>query len=614
MFRRRGILMATMVMLIPIALVLVFTLLQEILGEAGTGMMAQRRSKVFYLAQAGLAASFHTWAANNFDAHTHESNGTTVTPNSDPKHLELYGLSGFSVGADGWVHWAWHPGDPVGDSYTRSGSDETLRFQVYNVAGRQWKVVCEAQLDGEVSLQEVGCATEPVYDYLTFDNGDTNDFVHAEQRIASGKIHANGNLYLRPWTTPGFAIPMPPPLPPLVLIQPQNPARLNISADSVTSARRIIRTEDALGNPDPSTGGQVTIASPSHGLAPTPMEGKYDGQDGRGVAFDSYNPNWRSTAMTKYKGAVQDAELGAKKKEVASRLSLLPNGYFDQKAGVHIDSSTSAAWCTDKDFYNQATELPVTVKEIDVAAMAAAGAIPANGILYSRVPIRLVNAHLLPQKLTVASSATIYTKGDFNNDPDGAGPMEPKAASLLTTDRIFNLTSSFDDSASFTYPDPITNPPALATDPPRFAGDSTDELFINAAIVDGVPTEDVRAWVNDPANPFYVASEFMGLGVKQIPGPGLKVAYPVCDPLLENMQNIRVHYRGTWVHQRTAKMAQWDNSDVASDPTLTPWIVKSAYLPPQARDYVQDPNLADPTNGPPLALKAATKMFWRVIR
>jgi hypothetical protein len=608
MFRRRGILMVTMIMLIPVALVLIFSLVKEILGDTGMSLMTQRRTKAFYVSQAGLATAFHLWAANNFQGKTHANDGVTPIGASDPDQLLLYGLNGYARGSDGWIHWKWRPGDALEQSFTRGEAYESLRFKVYNVAGAQWNVVCEAEVDGITSLQECGCATEPVFDYTLFDNGDTTDFARAEQHTVKGKIHANGNLFLRPWTTPG--------LPPLVAAQA--PATLTIDAASITSARRVVRTHDFLQNPEPNGGGPVRISSTINSLAATAMEGEYDGPgySGRGNAFDSYHPDWRTTAVSKYNGTLLDSELGSKKREVASRKSLLPNGYYDQKAGLHIDSSTAAAWCSDKSFFNQGVEQPVQVKELDIQAMSAANQLPANGIIYCSVPVRLVNGGILTQKLTVASCATIYTKGDFNGDPDGAGPQSSQTAALITTDRVFNLTSSFDDASSSTYPDPITSPPVRATDAQTFPGDGPNELHIDAAIVDGAPSVDVRAWANEPGNAHYSATEFGALGVKLIPGaPGVtQVAYPKCDNFLENLQQVKIHYRGSWVHQRTGKLANFDNSNLADDPTLTPWMVKAAYLPPQVRSYTQNPDLSDPHREPPLALKACRKLYWRVVR
>lgn len=623
----KGFLLAAMLCIIPVALIMVFTLSGTLLQQSSMTILAMRKNKAFYLGQAALATGYQIFGLNNHTGHTHESDGLTQTNAADVDFLDSYSTPGLTVDS-GWYRWRWNPGDPPALSYSRSGAYETYRFKVFLPAANSWKIVCEATVDNVVSHQEMGGSLAPVYDYMVFDNGESSDFARAEQHLVTGKIHANGNLYLRPWSTEGFRIDLGPPAPlgiHVVILDKQEPARLNIDAASVSSARRIVRHKDGLGNADP--GGELQIANSAAGLSPTWMEGKDQGQIGPGNAFDSYHPAWRSTAIAKYQGTVTDSELGAKKLTIPRRGALEPGGYYDQRAGLRIDSSTSGAWISDKTFYNQSEAREVTVKELDVAAMISANQMPANGVLYSEVPIRLVNAHSLPGKLTVASQATIYTRGDFNKDnPDGSGSDRRQAAALLTSDRIYNLTSSFDDTRSYTYANPanIASPPAKASDPPLYPGDDDNVLEINAARTDGAPTADERAWVNDPANPYFVPGDFphpitgKPTGVKAIPdahdpaSAGLKVAFPAGDDLLENMQQVRLKVRGTITHMRNAKMARYDNSD--ADATITPWIVKSAYIPPKNRDFTQDPKLASMEDGPPLAPRAARKLFWHEIR
>jgi len=619
---KKAFLLATMLTMIPVALILMFTLSATLISQSGMTMLAMRKNKSFYLGQAGLATAFQVFGLNNNSGHTHESDGVTISTDV----LQPYGTTDLTLD-NGWYRWQWNPGDPPSRSYTRSGRAETYRFKVWLPTPTSWKIQCEATVDNVVSLQEIGGNLTLIYDYMVFDNGDTSDFSRAEQHAVTGKIHANGNLYLRPWSTEGFYIDIPILGIHRKILEKVDPANLDIDATEISSAKRIVRFQDNLGNPDP--GGNIHISNSALGLGPTLMEGKDQGANGQGNAFDSYHPNWRSTAVSKYQGTVTDSELGAKKQNMPQRGALEPNGYYDQRAGLHIDSGYSAAGVSEKTFYNQSENREVTVKELDIAAMKAANTLPANGIIYSEVPVRLVNAQVLPGKLTVASQATIYTKGDFNKDnPDGTGPGQHQAASLLTSDRIYPLTSSFSDSQSYHYPDPgtVIGPgPPEAHDPPLYPGDDPDVLELNAARMDGVPSADERAWVNEPGNPYFVPGEFTHpltghkMGVKEISNsadpthPGMKVAYPDGDDLLENLQQVTMKFRGTISHTRTAKMAKFDNSD-ANTPGITPWVVKSSYIPPKKRSFEQDPLLASPTNGPPLQPRAARKLFWHEIR
>ena len=631
--KRRAFLLAMMLCLIPIALIMMITLSGQLMQESGMTIMAQRRAKAFYLAQAGLTAGFQLFSANNFQGRTFESDGVTATLTSSPDFLRLYGLTGLTY-SGGWYTWKWNPGDPEMDSYTRSGAPETYRFKVYLPTGTSWKIEVEAVVDGQISRQEMGGSLESPYNYTVFDNGDCNDFTKAEDYAVQGSVYANGDLYLRPWATPGMSVG------PFVIVKP-TVGKLDFDVDSITAAGKILRSRDALGEADPGVGGDVTISSTANTLAPTLMEGKKQGFVGPGNAYDSENPNWRSTALSKYKNTVTDGELGAKKKALPGRGVFLPGGYLDGKADLHVDSSTSAAWCSDKTFYNQAENRSVTVKEIDVSQ--ALGALPpGGGLIYSKVPVRLVNAAKVDKKFSLASCATVYTKGDFNKDfPDAAafasGVKQSKPASIMTTDRVYALSDSFNDAASATYYDPA-NPanllaPKYASDAPHYAGDPADRIELNAAIVDGRATRDTRVWVDsasDPTfpqtpNPFKVSTYFYfptpsdNTGTRLVPDtqdshPGLKIAYPNGDDYLENLQKIKFNYRGPHVHTRHAKMAKWDNSDSAADPTITPWIVKSSYIPADRRDYQADPNLALPGNAPPIPIWSCRKLLWKVLQ
>lgn len=636
--KRRGFLLAMALLILPIAALMIFSVSRLVLTEAGMSSQAQKKMRAFYVCQAGMAAAYHAFGANNYNAVTHDTDGSSIIPSGDPKLLDPYNEPFLSRQADGWFHWQWNPGDPPASSFTQSGQGEEYRFQIYFPDPGHWRIVCEGRVGAVVSRQEQWGQLRSAYEFVDFDNGDTSDFNMAEVHQVIGPIHSNGNMYLRPWTTGGFS------LGPLVLVHPVTPAQLNIQSNSVTSAGKIIRYEDAWQRQDP--GGTVSITKGSSAGPLVIMEGRDQGAVGAGNAYDSDHPQWKdptSGAIPKWGGTVADGQLGVKKLSVPLRDALLPGGYYDRKSSTPpnikiVPSDADNAWMHSKTFYNQAEDRQVTVKEIDVAAMQAAGAYPANGIIYSTAPLRIVNAAKLPAPITISSDQTIYTKSDFNMDnPDGTGIGQKVSASLVTSDRVYNLTSSFDDTESYTFRNPVLDPPAEASDAARYAGDPDNVVEVNAAIVDGQPTTNVRAWDNTPGNPYRVAGTYVNpltgedTGAKAVTTQSilgitapLKIAYPNSMGYLENLQACRVVQNGSIVHLRTAKMAQYDNSDAdptspTYDPTVMPWLTKSYYIPPYVdpssglitRKQIHDPMLV--TSPPPLTPFTSRKLLWRVL-
>ena len=238
------------------------------------------------------------------------------------------------------------------------------------------------------------------------------------------------------------------------------------------------------------------------------------------------------------------------------------------------------------------------------------------------------------EKFTFASTATIYTKGDFNvDDPSGAGPAQSVA--LMTTDRVYHVTQGFNDnkSAIYPYPDPAAaqavinsgnlgammqlNSALPLMDP---AQDSGNVLEVNAAVVDGAPANDVLAWnpkssVNQGQN--VKRSDGTDTGVRHVAVPSdpshIHFAYPTGGDYLENLQNLTIKSKGPRVHMQTAKMAAMDNTNLAANPKLTPWIFQTCFLPAKQRVFEADPKLALPNTEPPGSIRACRQLFWKVL-
>lgn len=635
---RRGFVLAFALFAIPLAALLCFTLVGSTLNGAGFARQEQLDSQSFYMAESGLNVAFSLFAANNFSGQTHEPDGS-ATSTSSPDFLTNYGVPGLSLDSDGWYVWEWDVGDDPDDSFTRSGRAESYRFKIWFPASApagHYEILCEASFGSRRASQKLEGVVDSALNYSIFDNGDLADFTRSSHERLSGKVHANGDLYLRPYKTDGLEKNL------LFLnieIMDETNPLLEIFTDQLTAGGNIIRHRDIWDQSD--DGGRVEVTNSSTG-ASAAMEGASDGASGQGSAYDSFHPDWTDTgsngAVSRWDGAVADKTLGSKVVSAPSAQTFQPGGFYSSKASVTINSATSAPYIQDVSFYNEAEERLVQAKEIDLQGMAVAGAWPSNGLVYSDVPVRLVNGHNLSDDLSVASSTTIYVKGDFNKQfptaaAKSAGVPQHRAVSLMTNDRIYRLTSDFDDKSGPDYPTLLELATGIglpeASDPPLFPGDDDNTLEVNAAMIDGAPTNDVRAWVDDPDNAtYYIPSTGINnavLGslnrkVKQIPSAGnvLKVAFPQSEDFLENLQNVKVRGTGSIGHLRTAHMARFDNSDASH--LTTPWIVKSFYIPPDDQidgqvglDFRFDPNLASALGGlsaAPFAPKIAHKVRW----
>ncbi len=158
-------------------------------------------------------------------------------------------------------------------------------------------------------------------------------------------------------------------------------------------------------------------------------------------------------------------------------------------------------------------------------------------------------------------------------------------AALITCDRIYHLSSSFDDSASGGSPIP------LAREDPLYPGDAGARLEVNAALVDGPPTVDERNW--------QVGTSWYD----PVHRPGQN-AWANSDDFLEDWRGLVVQKRGSNVHLENAVMAALDNSGAG-----TPWIVKTHYQAP-VRDYGADASLQ--TSPPPFTPFVSRLVRWEI--
>jgi hypothetical protein len=112
-------------------------------------------------------------------------------------------------------------------------------------------------------------------------------------------------------------------------------------------------------------------------------------------------------------------------------------------------------------FINTYTNKTNTILELDLKKMNKAGTFPANGIIYSEVPIRLTHAKQLPytgnpKKATfnLICEENIYLKGNYNN-PHSDTQWMPSA--IISKKLIYELSDSFNDPGWKGYDDGFTD-------------------------------------------------------------------------------------------------------------------------------------------------------------
>lgn len=575
------------VLLISLLMLSVFTLLGGtfLLLSNTEGRIATNQGKsaqALYVAESGAHAAYREFASSNFRGRTHEWDGTIATTGLLTTSLfgggELIRDDASNNGLDderndGWYVWEWNPGD-ADASLTGTGLAESFRFALRPLSGAPDEDEYVIDVIGTVGTFrrhiQVQGFTEPAFSYALYSDGDLSEFVRGEDQDIFGKVHANGNLYLRPSGT-----------------------TLTIDSPSVTATGDMIRTTDAWGR-DLYSGNTVYIRDRDGNLV------EMDGGN-PGSAMDSQNADWTNDnpsdgidgALELWDGIVRDASLGATSVDPPSIETMRSGGYYDQRASLHIragdiqtdfDGNNIAAWLGDAvveaTFYNPSLAEDVTVQEIDVAKLMASGNWPPNGLIYSEVPIRLVNAESLQDDLTIVANQSVYTRGSFNS-------INKRAAAIVSSGRIWHLSDAWSDDPSLTH-GPTSG---------RQASNGT--TTINAALVDGVP-------VVHEAN----YADLDGDGSPDDTGAG--DAWANTDQMLETWGSSRTLVkRGSIVHMQFADMADDVWNSTLTDEQIA-WVKHSSYSPPR-RDYGYDPSFAGMSGQPPFAPLVSRLYLWQEV-
>ena len=445
--------------------------------------------------------------------------------------------------------------------------DHGFRFCVYYSTDNSFVIESEGwfgTIDKRIRAQG---ALEGMFQFSYFAARDMGEFVRGSSQEIKGKIHANGDLYIRPVGS-----------------------TLQINSSSVSATQKIIRSRDAWGRPDEGPPGlcEITVNSEDSGVWETMESGTPAGTEGN--AFESLNPDWNDPvagARALWGGVVRD---WVPFKSPPPVKNLDPGGYYDTQADLNITAASSGlfAWCTSESMHNFNESITHTVMDIDVAAMIAGGDFPANGLIYCSTPTRFYNtSDLNMNRLTIVSNSTIYTKGDVNT-------VNKQGMSIMTKHRIYVLSDNWDDTSPARFNSRgAGRPVALST-------------TVNAALVDGAPTVDEYNWVDVDGNHKYddsnrnIYDDWDNKNAGGFNNPD-DSSDPLAntDDLLENWGGLTLTKLGATIHLGGATMADnLDNSDVTPANGKLAWVQRTGYDAPN-RVYTYDSDLTNPATQPP---------------
>lgn len=631
---KRGLIMVIVLMLMPVCVILGAIMLSNIISEKRFLRYERDKGQSFYLAETGLNAAYYSFAGSTFTGFTHEKDETETDPDAPGTPVTLNPLEVDDLIAaripftrvsggpwDGWYEYTWTPssGHP---SLTNSDQNEAIRFRVSrtydgtiigSARPTAWEIVCVAQLGPTTKTHRLVGDLQGFTEFALFDAGDLNEFIRGQNQNIFGKVHANGDIFLKPSGT--------------VL-------SVNTETDDgdpgFTTAGKFWYGVDATGRTNMGTVrldnvGPITVA------------------DQWPVGLDSFDANWVTDALAMWGGTVADQTLGTAVKGVPPTKSFDPDGFYAQKADADglcikivagvtmvnddpIGTGSLATVVTNKTFYNHAEKRTVQAVQVDVSALAASDY--PNQLIYSEKPIVLVNAQNLPQKTSIVSQSGIYTVGDFNkelatqadwnkrNNPAAPG-YDPnhttkKSSALMTKDRIWHLsknTTAMPPNSSSGFMPAANDPEEYTEDNEWVNRDTTmannNVIEINAMLLDGAPLHD-EIWNREVDADGKVVPKWGPTN----PDPANQATS--WDDFLENHGGSRVvKKRGTVAHLQNAEMpdaANFNQSDGEGTPLgQVAWYRRIAYNPP-VRDYGYDLKLK--TDPPPFAPFSANRSMW----
>jgi len=622
-FKEKGIALFTVLSFVPVFLLLLGCIVKETIGESYFLLREKRSEQVFYLTEAGADMAYSIFGSNNFGRYTHENENSKYEDN-DPLFTGIPSYPGFSriQGGiyDGWISWKWEPGDPY-SSMLGSSYGEEFMFQIYP-EGSDFiiKSIGKISYGGNLAKSIImrGARTN-LLDYTIFDNQDLSEFVRGPNQTVYGKVHANGNLYMRP-----------------------SGSTLKIKRDSnnlisITCARSIIASQDAWERPwqsgshiyiDNNNGNEVELIGGAEGTA----------YDHNHTQWAENIPDNNTGSLDRWGGTVKDSATGAQTINVPNFKSFTEEGYYDEKsrtAGLRItgngveyfNGSTTIpsvvqnAVITPQErvtaggstsFWNENEGRSETVIDIDIKKMldpdgngnSSDKIWPDNGIIYANTPVRIINGEELPGPATIVSPYNVYVKSDFNMElptqadynshTSNQSYTKKQPAAICSTSRVYFLSGSWKDSE---HPSG-TRVLKYANDPKKtgYTNDLNNLVEVNGALIDGTPTVDERYYRKEwggSINPYYNNNQ--------------NNQWQNVDDLLEDWGTSRtLKKRGSIIHLQNSTMSDWNNSNAGSG--IAAWVTGAQYNPPY-RDYGPDPSLA--TNHPPEFPRGAQITSWQ---
>jgi Tfp pilus assembly protein PilX len=626
-----GMIMVTVLMLLPICVMLAAIMFSNVLSEKRFLRFERDRGQSFYLAETGINSAYYAFSESTFTGFTHIKSNTETNPDepgvalTPPACLELSSVivakvpfQRISSGQwEGWYEYKWDNTSSHA-SLTGTGEREAVRFRVSrtydgtlpgSARSTAWEIVSVATLGATTKTHRLSGKLEGLTDHALFDAGDLNEFLRGQDQQVRGKVHANGDIFLKPSGTTLSII-------------------TDTSQDGFTTAGNIWWGVDATGRKNMGT---VRIGE----TGPLSASNKWPNN------LDSRSANWIPQATALWGDMVKDKSLGATVKGVPPTKSFEPDGFYAQTAkagGLNISTESGtvkvgndtigtgplSAAVKLKSFYNHAEKRTVECVQIDISKLSASDY--ANGLIYSDKPLILLNAQKLPHKSSIVSQSAVYTIGDFNKElatqkdynihfglageTKNVNHTTKVSASIMSKDRIWHLSKNFPFPANSG-----SGFKSAASDPEEYPNDNkhvnrdtanntNNVIEVNGMLLDGAPLHD-EVWNREV------------VGGQVVPKWGPTKADPnnqatSWDDYLEAHGASRVvKKRGSIVHLQNADMADassFNNENLTVPAGETAWYRRVAYDAP-FRDYGYD--LLLKTDPPPFAPFVASRSMWK---
>ena len=531
--------------------------------EAALSDNLLKTKQALNLAESAGMIAYREFINSGFLKTTHTENREDEAEEEDRLNIAMANIQYDSETGD--YVWEWESGDSFDPLISGTELLHGFHLRVYYTAPEQlFRVESEAYVGRITRRMRFSGRIETMFQFSYFSARDLGEFVRGSDQTLTGKIHSNDNLYVRP-----------------------SNATLSIYSDAFTAAKKIIRTRDAWGRPD--TGGTVEITfEDESGSLITMDPGSSRGTEGG--AFDSDNSNWNNMStghLQTWGGVVRDK---VKYKSPPPVQDMEPDGYYENSADLVIDNESHALdYINQKTFYNSNEQHDETYWEVDVDSMIVLNDWPDNGLIYAKVPIRIIKADSLEDNLMIVSCRNIYTHGNFNT-------QDKKSAAIMTMHRIYHLSELYDDIYDHAIP----------------AACST---WINAALIDGAPTVDEYNWADPDGDHIYDLSGdpiYVNWEEKKASGfipPTPTTPWANVDDLLENWTGIHLYKHGNVVHLCNATMCPDIHNSTIQDGELA-WIKAANYLSP-IRHFSYDPDLGSPDSHPPFTPLIGSITSWQ---